>query len=784
MKLKKSMRDKLRNIIPYKKTSVINKKIKKIKLYQYKNKLFKFKTRNKNEKNRTSIIRGVKNISKAISIRMKNLIKSIQKTNILKKTKIGLINLNDFKIHNKLLFMVFITVLVPMTALSILFINNASGKIENEVLKENELFTALTRERINEYFYNREVDAKILAGSKIISEGIEKLNSFDSNESEKQKIMDDFKTFLDIALENHEYTDTFLTNKYGEIVFSNRYEKLDIAPLVFSGDFCGKAMKGEQNWSSVFRNSFIGDNLIVLSTPVYSDKGGNNPIGALNIVLNQGKINAIVQNGISKIGITGDSYLIDSKGLLLTNTIKDEKLQKVALEDSIETEAVNILSEPISNGKLEFNQTSIYKGYTGKDVIGTLSITKIGDSFVGLVIEVEEDEAYGTIAELRRSLWIIVFIIIIVSSILAVKMAQSISKPIGEVISITNELANYNLKREIIADQIKRKDEIGDLERAIIKIGNNLKNIIREVEKSASDVATSSQELKVNSQQSSQSVDGVSKTISEIAERTFEQAQSAGESFQKSSELSHVILEDMKNLKEMTDATNEVGQLVDSGLEIIEVLSRITEESSEANKEVHSNILKSNKSSKKIEEASKLIMNIADRTNLLALNAAIEAARAGEHGRGFAVVAGEIRKLAEQSKESTRIIDKIVSDLHKDNVEVVGTMENLIKIYREQVESVGLTKDKYIEIAKAIKIAESKVDILNESSLRIDEMRVEVEERIQNLTAMTEENSASTREVSESMEEQTASIEEITSASESLDVLAQHLHMLVGKFEI
>lgn len=755
--------------------------LQKIKVPKYK---IRFNAGKKNGKIKEGDQDHVGNIFRRILIGIKGITKSIGNSEVVMGKNIRFINLNDVKIYGKLLIMVFITVLIPITALSVLFINNASDKIEDEVLKGNELFTALTKERIDEYFYNREVDAKILAKSKIISGGIEKLNSFNSSESEEKEIMDGFKKLSNVALENHGYTDIFLTNKYGEVAFSNNYEKIDIAPLIFSGDFCSKAMNGEQNWSGVFRNSFIGDNLIVLSTPVYSESDDSSPIGTLNIVLNQGEINAIVQNGIDKIGITGDAYLMDSEGLLLTNTIKDESLQKIALKDSIESEAVSILSQPISGGDIEFNKTSIYKGYTGKKVIGTLSIAKIGDTLTGLVIEVEEEEAYGSIADLKRSLWIIVLIIILVSAILAIRMAKTISRPIAEVIGITNEIANYNLASDITVDQIKRKDEIGDLERSILEIRNNLKNIIREVEKSASEVAGSSQELKANSQHFSEAVDEVSTTISEIAERTFEQAESAAASSKKKGELSDIILEDMKNLKEMTNATNEVGQLVDSGLQVIDVLSRITKESSEANKEVHKNILKSSESSRKIEEASKLIMNIADNTNLLALNAAIEAARAGEHGRGFAVVAEEIRKLAEQSKVSTRIIDKIVNDLHKDNVEVVETMENMIKIYQEQVDSVELTKDKYLEIAKAIKAAESKVGTLNESSLKIDEVRVEVEERIQDLAAMAEDNSISTKEVSASMEEQAASIEEITIASEGLDALAQDLHTLVSKFKI
>ncbi len=54
-----------------------------------------------------------------------------------------------------------------------------------------------------------------------------------------------------------------------------------------------------------------------------------------------------------------------------------------------------------------------------------------------------------------------------------------------------------------------------------------------------------------------------------------------------------------------------------------------------------------------IGEVSRLIADIASRTNLLALNATIEAARAGEAGKGFAVVAGEVKALAAQTAGST-----------------------------------------------------------------------------------------------------------------------------------
>jgi len=130
-----------------------------------------------------------------------------------------------------------------------------------------------------------------------------------------------------------------------------------------------------------------------------------------------------------------------------------------------------------------------------------------------------------------------------------------------------------------------------------------------------------------------------------------------------------------------------------------------------------------------------IITSIADQTNLLALNAAIEAARAGEAGKGFAVVADEVRKLAEMSKASA---DKI--HMHLESFKKITD--------RALQEMASSTLD--------VQAGNKAVQHIGESLEKILQSVLEVNNKIQDDSAVIEEMSAGSEEVLATTEQMNA----------------------------
>ncbi|WP_236173172.1 methyl-accepting chemotaxis protein [Pseudomonas pseudonitroreducens] len=337
--------------------------------------------------------------------------------------------------------------------------------------------------------------------------------------------------------------------------------------------------------------------------------------------------------------------------------------------------------------------------------------------------------------------------------LLAWQLTRSIVVPLNQAVRVARTIASGDLSQRFT---VEGRDEPAQLLNALADMQNSLRETIRGIGNSASQLASAAEEMHSVMEESSRALQQQSDQI-EMAATAVNQMTSAVE-------------EVASNAASTSAASREAIDAARSGSERVdETSSAIGTLAGEVGQASHLAEALANQA-QDIGKVLEVIRSVAEQTNLLALNAAIEAARAGEAGRGFAVVADEVRSLAQRTQSSTREIEELVSAIQNGSDRTVAALLSSTAHAERTVSRTG-------EAGASLQVILERMSLINERNLVI--------------ASATEEQAQVAREVDRNLlnirdlaTQTSAGATQTSAASQELSRLAVDLNGMVARFVV
>ncbi|MDD0837512.1 Cache 3/Cache 2 fusion domain-containing protein [Curvibacter sp. HBC61] len=429
-----------------------------------------------------------------------------------------------------------------------------------------------------------------------------------------------------------------------------------------------------------------------------------------------------------KIGDTGYFYVLDAQpgpnyGQLVIHPVKEGQ-SMIAAKDANGREFIREILER-KNGELRYPWINEERGETRpRDKV--IAFTHFKEWNWVIAGGTYADEYSALVVHMRNLYAGLGLLMVLVISVLGwLVFRRLVVVPLADVGQAADQIAQGDLT---VALKVAGRDEVGQLQASVNRIGQGLAGVVRSVRENSQNVATASAEIALGNQ--------------DLSGRTESQASALEQTAASMEELGSTVRQNAEHAREASQLALTASSVAARGGQVVS--------------EVVDTMQGINDSSRRIADIIGVIDGIAFQTNILALNAAVEAARAGEQGRGFAVVASEVRSLARRSAEAAREIKTLIND-SVERVEKGGAL----------VHQAGHTMQ---EVVDSIQRVSAMVNEISTASTEQSAGVAQVGEAVTQMDYVTQQNAAL--------------VEEMAAAAGSLRVQADDLVRAVALFKV
>lgn len=495
-----------------------------------------------------------------------------------------------------------------------------------------------------------------------------------------------------------------------------------------------------------------------------------------NVILNQAYLESLISDVCINDLDSSYAYVVGSDGTMIYHPDESKVGQPV------ENAAIKQVVADLEAGKEQQKGMAIYE-FRGAEKYAAYYVT----SNKAAILVITADR--GDILSAKDAIYVraggAAIVIFIVLGIISFLIASKMTRPIVEITNVIKRFSSLNFAESPTTIRIsKRKDETGQMARAIGDLRKKLVTIVSHIKSQSELLYNASTELDTNASHTTSTVGNVETAVNEIATGATNQASETQKATDDIVNMGNMIEHTNSQVENLTSTANLMRESSEEAAATLKELDNINQQAIASINVIYEQTNITNISALKIKEATTLISSIAEETNLLSLNASIEAARAGEAGRGFAVVASQIQKLADQSNESANQIDQIIHALIEDSEKAVKTMDEVKTIMNLQSENVHKTGQVFEQVRDGISSSISGVGEIAAKTTQLDKARGDVVDVVQNLTAIAQQNAASTEETSASVMEVSNVMQEIMENANRLKEIASILEENMNSFTL